>query len=137
MDEHTGQEKGKTPNEKIKFHYMKSNLFRVLHVDGALGGVTPTGDIFFSMYNQRLPIPKITVQEVSAEGELGSELISERRTRDGIIREVEVGVIMTPSVAFQLKTWLEEKLKIVELVTEAQQKRTDEKHQKEVSEKDK
>ena len=28
----------------VRFFYIKSTLFRVIHADGALGGVTPRGD---------------------------------------------------------------------------------------------
>jgi hypothetical protein len=106
---------------KIKFHYLKSHYFRVVHVDGALGGITPSGDIFFSLYNQRMPIPTLTVQPF-ADSALGPELMSERVIREGIVREVEVGVILTPLVASQLRDWLDEKISLIGQVEEARNK---------------
>jgi hypothetical protein len=96
--------------DKVKFHYIKSNDFRVVHVDGVFGGVTPTGDIFVSVFNQRPPIPNVTVQPVKENGELGEEILSERVSRDGIIRELEVGLAMRPDVAEAMIRWLQDRL---------------------------
>jgi hypothetical protein len=104
--------------QTIQFHYIKANLFRVIHVDGAIGGLTPTGDIFVSLYSQRGPIPQITVQEVGETGELGGELMEQRKGREGLVREVEVGLAIRPQIAEQLVKWLQEK---IDLAREAQQ----------------
>jgi hypothetical protein len=96
--------------EKIRFHYIKSNDFRVIHVDGVFGGPTPTGDIFVSLFNQRPPLPNITVQPIKENGELGDEILAERVSRDGIIRQLEVGLTMRPDVAETLVKWLQERL---------------------------
>jgi len=110
------------PNEnKVRFHHIKGNLFRVIHADGAVGGITPTGEIFFSLFNQRMPIPKLIVQGFTETGELGPEIMGEREIRDGIIREVEVGVIMNPTVAKQLRDWLDQNLQLIAQVAAAQQ----------------
>ena len=100
--------------EKIKFHYEKSNLFRVIHVDGAIGGLTPTLDLFISIYNQRAPIPKLTVQKISPGGQLGDEVTEERIQKDGVFREVEVGLVMNLNVAKALNQWLVDKIELAE-----------------------
>jgi len=46
-----------TPPSSIKIHYHKANFFRVVHVDGVFGGITPSRNIFVSLYNQRTPLP--------------------------------------------------------------------------------
>jgi hypothetical protein len=94
----------------VKFHYIKSNLFRVVHADGAYGGLSPTGDIFFSLFSQRPPIPTLTVQGVKESGELGDEILENRTTRDGIVREMEVGITMRPEVAEGVVKFLQEKI---------------------------
>ncbi len=43
--------------DRIKFHYLKSCDFKVVHVDGVFGGLTPSGDIFVTVFNQRPPLP--------------------------------------------------------------------------------
>jgi len=98
--------------DKIKFHYIKGNFFRVIHVDGAFGGISPTGEIFFSLFSQRPPIPQLTVQQVKEDGELGDEIVSERVTKDGLVRELEIGVSMRPEVAETLIKFLQERVDI-------------------------
>ena len=99
---------------KIKFHYLKSSYYRVIHVDGAIGGVTPTGEVFFSLYSQRPPIPDLTVQLVSESGQLVEEIKEERQGRDGVVREVEAGLVMSLPVASQLRDWLTQRIDILE-----------------------
>jgi hypothetical protein len=96
--------------DKIKFHYIKANHFRVVHVDGVFGGLSPSGDIFASLFSQRPPIPTLTVQPIKENGELGDEIISERASKDGIVREMEVGLAIRPEVAQKLIGWLQEKV---------------------------
>jgi hypothetical protein len=97
----------------IALHYVKSNYFRVVHADGAIGGFTPRGEIFVSLYSERAPLPDVTVQAVE-NGQLGKEIIEQRKGSEGILRELEVGVVMDLNVAKSLMTWLEERIKVAE-----------------------
>jgi hypothetical protein len=112
--------------QKVKFYYHKGNFFRVIHVDGAIGGLTPTLDIFISVYNQRGPIPQVTVQQVSKEGILGDEVLADREAKEGIVREVEAGLIMNLQTAKALQQWLMDKIlladKTLQQIAEAQPK---------------
>lgn len=96
--------------DKIKFHYIKGHLFRVIHVDGAVGSISPTGDIVVSLFSQRPPIPQLTVQAVMENGQLGDEIVDERISKDGLVREVEVGMTARPEVVQALIKLLQEKL---------------------------
>jgi hypothetical protein len=117
--------------DKIKFYYEKGNFFRVIHVDGAVGGLTPTLDVFLSIYNQRAPIPQVSVQKVAPSGQLGEELMEERVQKDGVFREVEVGLVMNLNVARALQQWLTEKIELAEKTMQqiAQQQQTEGKSQ--------
>ena len=97
----------------ITLHYVKSNYFRVIHADGAIGGFTPRGEIFFSLYSERAHLPDVAVQAVE-NGQLGKEVIEQRKGSEGILRELEVGVVMDVNVAKSLVTWLEERIKVAE-----------------------
>jgi hypothetical protein len=99
----------------IKFYHEKGNFFRVIHVDGAIGGLTPTRDIFMSLYSQRIAIPKIIEQRLSLEGKVGEEL--KREGKDGIFRELEVGVVLTPTTARQIAEWLNQQATLAEQTT--------------------
>lgn len=101
-------------DDKVKFYYEKGNFFRVIHVDGAVGGLTPTLDVFLSIYNQRAPIPQVSVQKIAASGHLGEEVMEDRVQKDGVFREVEVGLVMNLSVAKALQQWLAEKIELAE-----------------------
>ena len=90
----------------ISFHYIKSNLFRVIRVDGAVGGVNPKGIIQAALYSERLPNPQKTVQRLSPEGVLGEELVEHRVTRDGMVREVEIELLMDIATAKTFADWL-------------------------------
>ena len=109
--------------DKIKFHYIKSHQFRVVHVDGIYGGISPSGDIYASLFSQRPPIPVLTVQPVKENGELGDEILSDRASKDGIVREMEVGMAMRPEVAEALAKWLQERVDEFHKLQAAQQAR--------------
>ncbi len=91
--------------DKLRFHYIKSNEFRVVHVDGAHGGLTPQGGIWVGIYSERLPIPESVVHSLQGVN-LGPELREERKGKDGVVREVEVGLAMDLTVAERLYEWL-------------------------------
>ena len=98
---------------RVKFHYLKSGLYRVIHADGAWGGLTPDLQLFFSFFNTRPPIPKILGFEISEEGMLSKELPEIKESKDGLVREVEVGVVMSPENVEALIAFLQERLKAV------------------------
>jgi hypothetical protein len=92
--------------KRIRFSYIKSNFFRVIHVDGAVGAPAPTGFIRMTLYNERIAVPPATVHQISAEGGVGAELREERVTKDGIVREMETDVVLTREAAVMLQNWL-------------------------------
>jgi hypothetical protein len=107
-----------TPNT-VPFHYIKSNLFRVLHADGIVGGPTPNGLIFLGFYSERAAIPQITVHEITEGGQVGAERPDERVSKKGIVREVEIGATMSVETATSVITWLQEKVDLIQKVRKA------------------
>ncbi len=99
LDTHTMAEgEEKLPGQRISFHFIKSNQFRVIRVDGGHGGVTPTGQVQIALYSERLPIPQKTVHDVGPDGRLVDKPV-EVIARDGVVREVEVEAVMDASTA--------------------------------------
>jgi len=91
----------------IRFHYIKSPGFRVLHVDGAVGGITPRGMIHLATYSERGAIPRILEQSFSVDR--GTPIEPEPRVieaRDGIVREMEADLVMTLNTAIEVRDWL-------------------------------
>lgn len=99
----------KAQPQEIRFYYLKSNQFRVVHVDGAHGGITPRGHIQMALFSERAPIPRETVQN-----EKGKEILEKRVQRNGLIREVEIEAILTLETAKVLKTWLDQRIQSLE-----------------------
>jgi hypothetical protein len=111
----------KKPAE-IAFDYIKSNQFRVIHMNGAFGGLSPNGaEIHMALFNERRPLPRKTVYSI-AGGRLGGEDLSKRESRAAFVREVEVDVIMSIESAVNLRIWLDDK---IAQLTKAQQAAVD------------
>jgi hypothetical protein len=94
--------------KRVSFHFIKSNSFRVIHVDGAHGGINPNLMIQMALFSERIPIPQRSVQEIRPDGSLGDEIWEERIAREGLIREVEVEAIMDLGTARSIIQWLTE-----------------------------
>ena len=82
----------KVDSGAIEFHYIKSSLFRVIHADGAYGGVTARGYIHVTFYNERKAIPQRTTVTVDADTKIAREIIT--ASRGGVVRELEIGVLL-------------------------------------------
>jgi hypothetical protein len=95
----------------LKFHYIKGNSFRVIHADGAIGGITPNRGVFLSLFSERGAIPKLIEVAINADGSLGEEVA--RRAKDGIVREVEIGVVLDARAAKGIADWLYSQVEIL------------------------
>lgn len=100
----------------VPFHYIKSNLFRVIHTDGAVGNIAPSGLIFVGLYSERSAIPQMMVHDVTGTGQVGPERPSERVGKTGIVREVEVGATMSVETAITFVAWLQEKIDLLQKI---------------------
>jgi len=100
-----------SPNA-VKFHLIKGNYFRVIHADGAIGGITPSREIFLSLYSERGAIPQLVELAINADGSLGEEI--KRTGKEGIVREIEVGVMLNSHTAKVIAEWLAKQAQIVD-----------------------
>jgi hypothetical protein len=106
-------ESGGLPSS-IQFHYVKSNHFRVIHVNGAFGGFSPDGSLFMAIFSERPTLPDVTVQTVESTGQLGAEIIEQRKGREGIVRELEAGLAMDLKTARSLVQWLNDRIALAD-----------------------
>lgn len=95
--------------EEITFDFIKSNFFRVIHVDGAIASAHPNGNIHLSLWNERSSIPRQVVYKINPDGVLGEEI--DRVDRNSLIREVEVDLILDQITLEKLKLLIDEILK--------------------------
>jgi hypothetical protein len=108
----------------VEFNYVKSSYFRIIHVNGAFGGFSPDGNLFMAVFSERPALPDVTVQAVGSSGQLGTELLEQRKiTEKGIVRELEAGLAMDVRTARAIIQWLKERIDLAEkLAAETQQK---------------
>ncbi len=108
MDDKEKQE-SERPTQ-IGIYYQRSRHYRTIHADGAQIGVTPRGEIQFTLFSDLKPMPEFVLHQITPEGNLGASL--EEVVKDGPIREVEVNVVMdvlsTTALANALRTTLEQ-----------------------------
>jgi hypothetical protein len=102
---------------EVAFDYIKSQFFRAIHADGAIGGGTPQGHIHFAFYSERPPLAKRQVHTVSPQGDLGAPIPEKTVIRDAIVRELDVDVVMTVAVAEQFHIWLGQRLQEIKKMT--------------------
>ena len=91
------------------FHFIKSSAFRVVHCDGVWGGIAPTGLVHVSIFSERAPIPTRVTHALTEQGTLGPEIA--RQVDSGLLREVEVDVVMNIEVAKLVRDWLGARIK--------------------------
>jgi hypothetical protein len=87
--------------EEIEFNYLKSNQFRVIHADGAIGDETPAGKLFLAFYSERHLLPDSQTFKVNEEGRLVSEVLEKRKVNSNgnVMREMEIGIMLDIEVA--------------------------------------
>jgi hypothetical protein len=96
---------------KIKFNYVKSNLFRVIHTDGTTAASSPSGDITINLYSQRFSIPEEVIFDLDEDGGLVGEGIVVDREKDNIdttiVREIDMLAVMSLETAEELLSQLQ------------------------------
>ena len=120
QDPMSEEQKANGPTEagvplEVAIDFIKSNLFRVIHVDGVWGGVTSSAAVHMAMYSERPALPQRIVHKVGSDFTLGDEVPEKRITRDAVlIREVEAEVVMSVDTARALHLWLGDKLDLID-----------------------
>ena len=100
----------------IAFDYIKSNFFRVIRADGAIGGPTPQGHLHLAFYSERAAMPRRVIHELKDDNTLGA--VRETQSRDSMIRELDVDVFLSFGVAESLHEWLGEQIKIMKAISD-------------------
>ncbi len=88
-------------------HFLKSNSFKVIHADGAHGGISPKGLLNMSVFSERLPIPK---KEIFKE-EDGVLKHFDRVGKEDLVREVEATILMDYPTMVMIRDWMTGQIK--------------------------
>ena len=99
--------KGKRPS-RVTFDLVRSPFFRVVHSNGAWGGLTPRRQLSVTFYSERNSVPRQITHEITTDGKLGP--VVSRDTTDNVRRELEVEVMMDMEEAVSLHAWLGTKI---------------------------
>lgn len=102
----SGEKKDK---ETVLINNIKNSNYRQIHVDGALGGVTPTGKININFFAQRNAIPKATEYQIEGVSLLKA-VRNSAESLEGIVREFEFGVYMDIDTCTSLRDFLNKKI---------------------------
>ena len=94
-------------NSKFVVDLIKSNYFRVIHADGVLGSVTPSGMIHLDFSSEREAIPRRITYTFDEKGQL---LDAQPESRSDFVREVEIAVVMSRETAVFVRDRLNELL---------------------------
>jgi hypothetical protein len=87
---------------KVRFVYKKFEEYKTHYANGAYGAITPRGDFEFNFFFEHRDIPEDEVMNVE-EGQLKPE--EQNSTEVTIMRDIKVGIIMTPVQAENLGKW--------------------------------
>jgi hypothetical protein len=97
---------GASGNLTVTYHQIKSGLYRNIFVDGLWFGVTPGGLVHVAVYSERSPIPTEITMQIALDSSTADEDRTKRVVREGVFRELEAGLIMTPENARLFGQWL-------------------------------
>ncbi len=101
----------------ITFKYIFPDDYNPVFVNGAWGGVTPSGELAISFYLERLGLPIKETHELTDEGKLGQ--IINREPEDQVaVRYIQNGIILTLDGAMTIYDWLGKKIKEAEKIKE-------------------
>lgn len=104
---------------QVGIYYQRSRHYRTIHSDGAQIGLTPRGQIKFTLFSDQKPKPEFVLHQITPEGNLGESL--EEVVKEGVIREVEVNVVMDLNTTTAFVNVLQATLKQLETFQKQQQ----------------
>lgn len=102
----------------ITYKYERYDDYKIIYANGAVGGVTPRGEILFDLFIEFVGAPDETVHSVTPDG-LGPE-IGRTPEKPPFTRQSQVGVVMTPGQAKSLGYWLIDQVENMERKREGQ-----------------
>ena len=105
------QDEGTKPPSKLKFIYKKADDYRQCYVNGAYGFFSPRGDFMFDFFYEFKELPTVQEAEVNEDtGQLKYDNIDIPVIPE-FVREVRLGVIMSPQQLVNLRDWLDKQIK--------------------------
>ena len=112
----------KKEDRQVKFVFQYDPNYRLIACNGVWGGVTSRGDFRLEFMVESQAIPDYVINTINEEaGEIGKEI--ERVPGKHFVRQLQVGIIMSPDNVAIFAAWLMNKLnEIQRIADEANQK---------------
>ena len=108
----TGEEQGQ--NIRVRANFIHSAQHRVIHADGAWGGISPHGAIRMSVYSEITTDPHSVLYDLSTGAPVELGRVESAEIEEGvrqIDRVIEADIIMNLAVAESLYRWLGDKIR--------------------------
>jgi hypothetical protein len=100
--------------EELQVFFEISKDFKTIACNGAWGGLTPRADMLIQFFIEKQAIPESIKNKVNADGSLGP--IIETKPPNRIVRELQVGVLMSVDEARNLVKFLNDKIQQYETI---------------------
>jgi hypothetical protein len=101
---------------QVPIHFVKSSHFRVVYASGVWYGGDSQQNLHLTFFNERPPIPKKLVFNLSEQGMIVSEDAAQRESKEGIVREIEIDVVLSVQAAVEFHKTLGENLKAIQSI---------------------
>ena len=95
--------------KRLKISYQRSDDYRVVAANGAVGGVGPQGDFFVQFYVETRTLPIDIVQELVPDAEGGRGMLGKILSPEeehNVTRELQCGVLMSREQARSLAEFI-------------------------------
>jgi hypothetical protein len=90
---------------ELTFHYEKADGFSTSYADGVFGGPMPSGNIYLAFFVERYPTPQRVTHHILPGGQIGD--LKSTFGPDGITRDLQTSIIISPVTARSLITFLQ------------------------------
>ena len=95
-------------DRQVKFRFEFDPGYRLIGANGIWGGVTPRGDLRLDFFVESQGIPDHVTHLITSDNRLGPEL--NRVQQDGIIRRIQVGVLLSLDQADSIADFIKQKI---------------------------
>ncbi|MFJ7646109.1 hypothetical protein ACIQ1H_01095 [Lysinibacillus sp. NPDC097279] len=98
----------------VRFKYKFPENYNPMYVNGAHGGINPTGELVINFYFERHPIPYEEIRQIGIDGKLESDgEFQPEDIHNTFLRIINTGVIMNLDSAEIIHKWLGENIEIM------------------------
>ncbi|WP_434521921.1 hypothetical protein [Halorubrum sp. AS12] len=104
MDGGTDANEEEATDGELRIEYVESEGYKIHPSSTVRGGVQLGGDYLFEFYTERYEDPDAAVYDITPDGQIGEQVRTEAYDGD-IVREKQLGVMMSQANAFNLATW--------------------------------